>query len=95
VKKQKEKAQEKCQQNQHSHLASVAVEAVPTASAFTTITGSSSIIPLAQPANTSLPLQQCIASEETTSNPQKHPAAQPFTGATFSTPLIYEGYQYA
>jgi hypothetical protein len=44
VKERKEKVQEKCQQNQHSHLASMTVKATPFTPAFTTIMGSGSII---------------------------------------------------
>jgi hypothetical protein len=91
VKERKEKAQEK-RQNQHSHLASMAIEATPSAPAFTTVTGSGSIILLAI---ISKPLEQCLTYAEVTADPRKRPAPQAFTGATIGTPSVFEGYQEA
>jgi hypothetical protein len=94
VKERKEKAQEK-RQNQHSHLASMAIEATPSAPAFTTITGSGTVIPPAQLAIINKPLKQRLTYAEVTADLRKCPAAQAFTGASIGTPSIYEGYQEA
>jgi hypothetical protein len=93
VKERKEKAQEKRQQ--HSHLASMAVEATPSAPAFTTVAGSGSIILPTQLAIINKPLEQRLTYAEVTADPRKRPAAQAFTGTTIGTPSVFEGYQEA
>jgi hypothetical protein len=93
VKERKEKAQEK-RQNQHSHLASMAIEATPSAPAFTTITGSGTVIPPAQPAIINKPLEERLTYAQV-ADPRKRPAPQAFTGAQIGTPSVYEGYQEA
>jgi hypothetical protein len=92
VKERKEKAQEKRQQ--HSHLASMAVEVTPSAPAFTTVTGSGSIIPPTQSAIVNKLLEQRLTYAQVT-DPRKRPAPQAFTSAQIRTPSIYEGYQEA
>jgi transposase InsO family protein len=93
VKERKEKAQDK-RQNQHSHLASMAVEAGPSAPAFTTIMGSGTVILLAQLAIVNKPLKQHLTYAQVT-DPRKRPAPQAFTGAMIGTPSVFEGYQEA
>jgi hypothetical protein len=93
VKERKEKAQEKRQQ-QHSHLASMAVEAGPSAPAFTTITGSGTVIPPALPAIVNKPLEERLTYTQV-ADPRKRPAPQAFTGVQIGTPSVFEGYQEA
>jgi hypothetical protein len=92
VKERKEKAQEKCQQ-QHLHLASVAIKATPSAPAFTTVTGSGSIIPPTQSAIVNKQLKQRLTYAEVTADLRKCSAPQAFTGVTIGTPSVFEGYQ--
>jgi hypothetical protein len=92
VKERKEKAQEKHQQ--HSHLASMAIEAGPSAPAFTTITGSGTVIPPALPAIVNKLLEQRLTYAQVT-DLRKRPAPQAFTGAQIGTPSVFEGYQEA
>jgi hypothetical protein len=72
----------------------MAVEAGPSAPAFTTITGSGTVIPPAQPAIVNKPLEERLTYAQV-ADPRKRPAPQAFTGAQIRTPSVYEGYQEA